>query len=155
MIVERNKTTMLAIKAVIVIFILLETSNIFTMYFSPDSKKANAMGAFKAWEDSKQDPEIHNLLKYLVNWIAGTKLIFIVLLVMILLHGDDNILIFTGLTMALAISSFYWRLFPSIRKMDEAGNIEPNGYSKTLGMMIGVFIIVFLVATVISGLSIF
>lgn len=146
---------MFVIKLMIVIFILLESTNILAMYFAPDTKYANAMGIFRAWEKSKQDPDIHNLVKYLVNWVAGTKLIFIVLLIMILLHGDDNILILTGITMALAISSFFWRLYPLIREMDQAGNIEPKNYSRTLGWMIGIFVVIFLGAVAITNLNIF
>lgn len=146
---------MFVIKLMIVIFILLESTNILAMYFAPDTKYANAMGIFRAWEKSKQDPDIHNLVKYLVNWVAGTKLIFIVLLIMILLHGDDNILILTEITMALAISSFFWRLYPLIREMDQAGNIEPKNYSRTLGWMIGIFVVIFLGAVAITNLNIF
>jgi len=46
--------------------------------------------------------------------------------------------------MALTISSFYWRLFPLIRKMDSQSQIEPPGYSKSLGWMIAGFAGIFL-----------
>lgn len=146
---------MFIVKLVIITFILLETSNILAMYFMPDTKYANAMGIFRAWEKSKQDPEIHNLVQYLVNWVAGTKFIFILLLIMILFHGDDNLLILTAITMGLAISLFYWRLFPLIRQMDETGNIEPKNYSYKLGWMIGMFIVTFLGAVLLVKLNIF
>ena len=57
--------------------ILLEATNVLALYFFPGSKYANSVGAFKAWEKSKQDPEIHNFVRYLVYWVSGTKLIFI------------------------------------------------------------------------------
>ena len=70
---------MSVIKIVIIGFILLELLNILMLYFIPGSKKANAVGVFTAWEKSKQYPEIHDFVKYLVYWIAGSKLIFILL----------------------------------------------------------------------------
>lgn len=134
------------VKVAITIFILLETGNIAILYFLPDSKLANGMGAFKAWERSKEDPVIHDLTRYLVNWVAGTKLIFIVLLLVLVFTAEQPVLIITAGVMVLSIGSFYWRLFPLIRRMDQEGQIEPPGYSKTLGWMILVFIAMFLVA---------
>ncbi len=39
-----------------------------------------------------------------------------------------------------SILSFFWRLFPAIRKMDDAGWIVPGGYSRMLGAMIAWFV---------------
>ena len=72
------------IKYVILGFLLLELSNVLILYFFPDSKLANGMGTFKAWDKSKVDTQVHDLVLYLVNWVAGTKLIFIGLLALIL-----------------------------------------------------------------------
>lgn len=66
------------IQIVILIFMVLELSNILALYFAPHTRVANAVGMFAAWEKSKQDPEIHAFVRYLVYWVAGTKLIFIV-----------------------------------------------------------------------------
>jgi len=65
-------------------------------------------------------------VKYLVNWVAGTKLIFISLLVIILIFTDERTLVFTGFALIISIASFFGRLFPLIRKMDQAGQIEPE-----------------------------
>ena len=105
---------------------------------------------FKAWEKSKSDPELHSFAKYMVNWVAGTKLIFIVLLVVILLTAGEGTILFAGIGLVFSIASFFWRLFPLIRKMDQNGEISPRGYSKTLGWMIGGFILVFTVAVLIE-----
>jgi hypothetical protein len=126
-------------------FLIMEAANVLALYFFPDTKFANAIGVFKAWEKSKNDPEIHDLVKYLVNWVAGTKLIFILLLIAILFVADDRTLIFAGIALVISIPSFFWRLFPLIRKMDRQGQIEPKNYSVALGWMIAVFILVFLV----------
>ena len=132
----------------IIAFIALEAANVAALYFFPGSKYANAVGIFKAWEKSKQDPEIHDLVKYLVYWVAGTKLIFILLLIVILVTADEDTLILTGAALVLSIASFFWRLFPLIRKMDREDQIEPKNYSAVLGWMILVFILVFLAAVV-------
>jgi len=126
---------------VIIGFIVLEASNMVALYFFPDSKMANSVGVFKAWEKSKQDPEMHNFVKYMVNWVAGTKLIFILLLVVILLTADEQTLILTGTALVLSIAVFFWRLFPLIRKMDREDQIDPKNYSSVLGWMILVMIL--------------
>lgn len=144
---------MTMLKAVIIGFILLETTNVIALYFFPDSKLANSVGVFKAWEKSKSDPEMHNLVKYLVNWVAGTKLIFILLLIVILLIGSEQTLILTGVVMVFSIAAFYWRLFPLIRKMDRSHEIDPQHYWAVLGWMIAVFILLFIAATAAAALS--
>jgi hypothetical protein len=124
------------LKTAIIFFILLESGNIAALYFFPDSKLANSVGVFKAWGRSKADPEVHELVKYLVNWVAGTKLIFIFLLGVLVYRGDPDSLIFTGAALVLSISTFFWRLFPQIRGMDERDQLEPKNYSRFLGWMI-------------------
>ena len=138
------------LSTVIVGFLFLETINVVTLYFFPGSKYANGVGVFKAWEESKQHPDIHNFVKYLVNWVAGTKLIFIFLLIVILYSANENTQLLTAIALVASILSFFWRLFPLIRKMDQNGQIEPKNYSTVLGLMIFGFIIIFLVATLFS-----
>ena len=93
-------------------FLILEATNVVALYFFPDSKLANSVGVFKAWEKSKQDPEMHDFVKYLVNWVAGTKLVFILLLIVIVYTADQQTLLLTGVALVVSISSFFWRLFP-------------------------------------------
>lgn len=131
-------------------FLVLETANVVTLYFFPGSKYANGIGVFKAWEKSKHDPEIHNFVRYLVNWVAGTKLIFIALLIVILFTADDQTLVFSAVALVLSIASFFWRLFPLIRKMDRDLQLDPKNYSAILGVMISVFILVFLIAILLA-----
>lgn len=137
---------MLFIRIVIISFILLESTNVLSLYFFPDSKLANGIGIFSAWEAGKKDPEIHNFAKYMVNWVAGTKLIFILLLIVILLTGSEQTLRFTCAALILSIASFFWRLFPLIRQMDKESQLETPKYSLLLGWMIGGFILIFIVA---------
>ena len=127
-------------------FLILEAMNVITLYFFPGSRYANGVGVFNAWEKSKADPEIHDFVKYLVNWVAGTKLIFILLLVVILFLADDRTLAIAGFTLAISVASFFWRLFPLIRRMDRADQVQPRNYSRTLGWMIATFIVIFIMA---------
>ncbi|HDD61256.1 MAG: hypothetical protein DRI65_11225 [Chloroflexota bacterium] len=141
---------MIWLKIVIALFVMLEIGNIMILYFMPDSKLANAMGYFKAWEKSKNDPDVHAMVKYLVNWVAGTKLIFILLLIVFLVRGDAQTLPFVGVAMTLSIATFFWRLFPSMKDMDQNDQIDPKGYSKTLRLMILGMVILFVGATILS-----
>lgn len=106
------------------------------------------MGVFRAWEKSKQDREIHGFVRYLVYWVAGTMLIFILLLIVILFTADEQTLILTSAALVLSIGSFFWRLFLLIRKMDRDDQIEPKRYSDVIGWVILAFIMVFLAVIV-------
>ncbi len=141
------------LKIVTIGFLILETANVITLYFFPGSTIANGVGVFKAWEKSKSDPEMHRFIKYLINWVAGTKLIFILLLVVILYTIDDENLVLMGMALAISITSFFWRLFPLIREMDRNNEIAPKNYSVILGGMIIAFVSVFLVATIVTMAS--
>ena len=129
----------------------MEAANVAALYFFPGSKYANSVGVFKAWEKSKADPEVHNFVKYLVNWVAGTKLIFVLLLIVILFTAEDQTLVFISIALILSIASFFWRLFPLIRRMDRDEQIDPKNYSTVLGWMILAFILVFSIATIIAA----
>ena len=134
---------------VILVFLLLESSNVLALYFAPGSKYANAVGVFTAWEKSKQYPEIHDFIKYLVYWVAGAKLIFLMLLGMVIIFADLDRQRMSLLALAIATASFYWRLFPLVRKMDRAGQITPRNYSILLGFMILALIAVFVIAVIL------
>jgi hypothetical protein len=136
-------------KVVILAFLLLEFSNVLALYFAPGSKYANAVGVFFAWEKSKQDPEIHDFVRYLVYWVAGAKLIFLFLLGVIILFGNSDLQRISLVVLCIATLSFYWRLFPLIRRMDRNGQIDPKNYSIVIGVMISVFIVFFALAAII------
>jgi len=123
------------------VFLLLECANVAALYFQPGTDKFNAVGVFSAWEASKAHPEIHALVRYLTWWVAGTKLIFILLLGAILVVGDDTMRVVAVAALMLSILSFFWRLFPTIRRMDAAGQLTMPGYSRVLGVMIAGFLL--------------
>jgi len=134
---------------VLIVFLFLELLNVIILYKTPGSKRGNGLGFFKAFEKSKKDPEVYELVKYLTNWVAGTKLIFIVLLIGIIITGTDETKVFSIIALIFSIATFFSRLYPSIKKLDEEGQIIPSGYSRTLGIMIIGFILVFIIALVI------
>ena len=103
---------------IVIVFIVMEILNVLTLYFSPGSKTANSAGIFKAWEKSKNDPEVHDMVKYLVYWVAGTKVIFISLLIVVIILGDFLTQNVSIIALIISIATFYWKLFPLIRKMD-------------------------------------
>ena len=134
----------------IIIFIILELMNVGMLYFKPGSKLGNGIGVFNAWEKSKENEEIHELVKYLVYWVAGTKLIFITLLIVIIITGTWITQLLSVIVLILSILTFFWRLYPIMRKMDKKDQINPKGYSKTLGIMIAAFILMFLIVLLIA-----
>ena len=143
---------MLILNIVLGAFVALELSNVLTLYFNPAFKRANGIGIFNAWSASKKDPSVHRLVQYLVYWVAGTKLIFLALLCAILLFAGPVLKMVATIVLALSVASFYWKMYPLVRTMDRKGEIAPKGYSKTLGVMIAVFIGVFTVAVVVASL---
>jgi hypothetical protein len=136
-------------KIVILGFMALEFSNVLFLYFAPGSKMANAVGVFSAWEDSKRYPEIHDMVKYLVNWVAGVKLIFILLLGIIVFYGNLSTQRLSLIALGVATLTFFWRLFPLIRKMDKQGKINPSNYSSLLAFMILGLVILFIIAALL------
>ena len=132
---------------------VLEFSNVLALYGKPDFKYANAVGMFKAWKKSKEDPDMHDFVKYLVNWVAGTKLIFIMLLTVILIFGNDQTKLYALLALILSILTFYWKLYPLIKKMDKNDQIDPKNYSRTLGLMIFGFVLALSIAFLVTILS--
>lgn len=141
------------LSAVLILFGTLELANVLLLYLAPGSRRGNSMGFFNAYEKSKADPEVHALVSYLVNWVAGTKLIFIVLLIGIVITGNDTTKVFTVIALIFSIMTFFSRLYPAIKQMDVAGQITPRGYSRTLHITIGVFLAVFGAALIIYLLS--
>ncbi len=133
----------------IVIFVIMELLNVIILYFFPDSNKGNGVAVFKAWKEAKNDEGTYLFAKYMANWVAGIKLIFIVLLLVILFTGSDTTKILGTTVMILSIATFFFRLNPIMHKLDEMGEIIPKGYSKKLQNMIIGFIAMFSIALVV------
>lgn len=132
----------------ILIFTIIETGNIMMLYFMPGSRMGNGVGVFNAWHEVQKDEKYLPIVTYLVNWVAGAKLIFIMIGIVVIIFGNYMTQLFTVIALILSILSFYWRLFPAIKKMDANGQITPAGYSKTLGYMITAFIVGFVIVLI-------
>ena len=133
----------------ILIFVSIEFLNIMTLYFMPSSRIGNGVGVFNALDKANQDENMKPFVSYLINWVAGTKLIFIMVGIVIIIFGNEMTQLYTVIAFILSILSFYWRLFPTIKKLDKAGKITPVGYSKSLNIMIISFILMFVIVLAI------
>ena len=138
------------LSAAIIAFAVIETLNIGMLYFRPGSRIANGIGVFNAYPKAEADPETGELVRYLVNWVAGTKLIFVALLVVILVTGSHATKAYAVVALILTILSFFWRMYPAIARLDKDHQITPRGYSRTLGLMIACFVGGFVAALVVS-----
>jgi len=134
------------LKIAISLFVFIECLNVMTLYFRPSSKIGNGVGVFNALHKSQEDEEISTFVGYLINWVAGTKLIFIMLGIVIVLVGNETTQLYAVIALIISILSFYWRLYPTIKKLDGKNQISPKGYAKTLNLMIISFLSVFAVA---------
>ncbi len=137
----------------IIIFIILESLNVFILYYAPDFKHGNGVGVFKEWERTKENEASHLFAKYMKNWVAGTKLIFIALLAGILFLGNEQIKLVSAILMVVSIATYFQHLHPIIKKLDEMGEITPKGYSKTLWMMVFSFLTMFLLSILVYLIS--
>ena len=140
---------MIILSISITIFIVLEFANVMILYFKPDSRMGNGVAVFKAWEDSKKEENLHLFVLYMTNWVAGTKLIFIFLLLVVLVVGSETIKLYSVIAMILSISTYFWKLHPIIKQLDEQGEILPKGYSKQLKTMISGFLGLFTMALIL------
>lgn len=128
---------------------VLEFGNILMMYLMPEFKLSNGIGVFNAWGKSKENEEMHTLAKYLLRWVANTKLIFIGLLIVILIWGTPQVKLYSMIVMAVTTLIFFFTQFPIMRKADKNGNIAPKGYSLILfcevflitGMFLATFVL--------------
>lgn len=131
-------------------FLLLEISNVFVLFFAPDSPQVHGMGMFPVWEKIKKDVNMYNLVRYFTFWVAGSKLILIVLLVIVLVMGTPMMKVIAGYVTGLSMLPFYWGLFPTMKKIDENDQVEPKGFAMRLGFTITMFILMFLIGSTLA-----
>ncbi|MGL5978877.1 MAG: hypothetical protein ACRCZJ_07785 [Erysipelotrichaceae bacterium] len=134
----------------ILIFALMEGSNILILYFKPQFQYGNSMRAFHAYEASKADPHLHLFVTYMTRWVANCKVIFIALLLVVAALGDVLLQqIAVGVTIC-SIGIFFVTLYPIKKQLDTADQVYPKGYAKTLSKTILSFMVMFSVALLIS-----
>ena len=136
----------------ILVFIVMESANVAILYIWPGSRLGNGVGVFNAFHNS-ESTEQRLFSAYLVNWVAGVKLIFLFLLAVILIVGTEQVKMWAVVAMILSIGTYFWRLHPIIRKLDAMGCITPMGYSKALGWMIAGFMMMFTAALAVHILT--
>jgi hypothetical protein len=125
-----------AIQVTFLVIIVIEVLSVLELYFLQDRCIFNGVAMFKVCKIAQQDPELFGMIRYLVNWVAGVKLIVIGLLSVIVFTGEGNTLLYAAVALMISIASFFWRMYPMSRHFDEIGQIEPAGRSRTLGMMV-------------------
>lgn len=133
----------------IIIFCIMELGNVLILYFEPDSKLGNGVAIFDAWKDVKENKNLDLFAHYMAYWVAGVKLIFIFLLLVVLLTGNETTKIWAVVAMIISIATYFWKLHPIIKKLDSLNKISPKGYSKTLGLMISGFLLMFSTALIL------
>ena len=133
----------------IIIFCVMELGNVLILYFMPNSRLGNGVAVFDSWNDVKEDKALNLFSHYIAYWVAGVKLIFIFLLIVVLLTGTEITRVWAVVAMILSIATYFWRLHSIIKKLDKMGKITPKGYSKTLGLMITGFLIMFSLSLII------
>ena len=138
----------------ILIFCLMEFGNVSILYFWPNHRLGNGVAFFDSWEEAKSDEMMEMFVHYLMYWVAGVKLIFIFLLLVVLVTGSDLTKFFAVIAMILSIATYFWKLHPLISRLDQAGKITPQGYSLKLGKMIKGFLVMFSLALVFAMLSV-
>lgn len=112
-------------------------------------KQGNGVGIFTDFEELDQDHNYHQLIRYLTNWIANAKFIFVALGITIVIFGNEVVQLHAALALIFSTFMFYITLYPILLKLDEEGKIEPKGYSKTLAYTILSFILTLLIGVLI------
>jgi len=125
-----------AIQVTLLVFVIIESLNMLELYFFQDNCMFNGASIFSGWEKSKTDPEIHALVRYLVNWLAGIKMIVIGLVLVLIFMVPESTTLLGAIALVATVSSFYWRLSPMLRAADNAGQVTPRGHSKRLNLMV-------------------
>ncbi len=138
-----------ALDIAILIFIFLETMNVIILYHKPWFKYGNSMFSFKTWERLKTDEESILFLRYLVNWVANSKVIFIMLLSVMLFTAEDITKLWSVIILAVTTCVYFLKLHPIVKKLDAMNVVQPKGYSKTLFRMISGIIAMFVVAVIV------
>lgn len=130
---------------VIILFVLIESANVCVLYFKPSTWLGNGVGVFNGFHRAQENAENKQFTKYLINWIANAKAIFIALLLIVLFTGSEEIKLYSCFAMVASIALYFVSLHPIIKKLDAQGEITPKGYSKILAGMIAGFMAMFVI----------
>ena len=137
------------LQVAIIFFCFLEALNILVLYTKPMMKKGNGIGIFKVLSEIDERGYMFALIKYLTNWVANVKVIFIALAITIVIFGSETTQFYAVIALIFSIFLFYVTLFPILKKLDDANMLTPKGYSKTLAYTISSFLLMFIVAIIV------
>lgn len=139
-----------AIQVSLLVFVIIETLNMLELYFMQDNCVFNGICLFSGWEKSKENPEVNGLIRYLLNWLAGMKMMVIGLVLVLIFTAPRQTLFLAAISMVITIGSFYWRMYPIICKADDAGQIKLKGRSRMLGTMVAGLQFSFIITIIIE-----
>lgn len=143
------------LQVTLLVFAGIEILSVLELYFMQDRCMFNGAAMFSGWEISKEVPEVHGMVRYLVNWVAGMKLIVVGLLVVLAFTAPMQVLVYVGVALILAVASFFWRMFPIACKFDRYGFIQPKGRARVLGAMVGGLELLLIGAVLVEAFQIF
>lgn len=137
------------LQVVISVFLFLEVLNIIVLYRKPGTKMGNGVGIFKDYEEINKNQEHYQLVKYLTNWVANAKFIFVALGITIVIFGNEIVQLHAALALIFSTLMFYFTLYPILKRLDDQGMLDPKGYSQTLAYTILSFIITLIFGVII------
>lgn len=134
------------LQVAIIVFCFLEGLNILVLYTKPMMKKGNGIGVFKVLSEVDETDQMFALIKYLTNWVANVKVIFVALAITIVIFGSETTQFYAVIALIFSIFLFYVTLFPILKKLDDENMLTIKGYSKTLSYTILSFLLMFITA---------
>jgi len=112
-------------------------------------KEGNGVGIFKVMHELDEEDRTYFLVKYLINWVANVKLIFVALAITIVIFGTEIVQFHAVLALIFSTFMFYVTLYPILKKLDDENLLITKGYSRTLAFTILSFILMFIAAIII------
>ena len=73
------------------VFVFIEFLNIMMLYFMPGSKMGNGVGVFNDYHTLNENEDSKEFVGYLINWVAGAKLIFIMIGIVVVIGRSGGI----------------------------------------------------------------
>lgn len=137
------------LQVVITVFVVLEILNIIVLYASPKMTMGNGVGVFKRVHEMDDHEEVFLLVKYLTNWVANAKFIFVALAITIVIFGDEIVQMHAAFALMFSTFMFYFTMYPIIKKVDQEGRLIKPGYSQTLAYTILSFILTFVAGLIL------
>ena len=101
----------------IIFFCVMEFGNVLILYFMPDSRLGNGVAVFDSWHDVKENSALDLFAHYMAYWVAGVKLIFIFLLLVVLFTGTEITKMWAIIAMILSIVTYFLEITSNNKKI--------------------------------------